>query len=467
MAVVIKTFTTPRQGLCFHRETNALLLVSRDEYPAFQRIESNTATDDDWSQLKRYVEQGYLKESNIKEIVHPASPYLRHQMENHMQQITLQCTQACNLMCSYCVYGGSYENQRTHSDKTMPLETMKKAIDFGFARARRTEQFAIGFYGGEPLLAIDNIKVCVAYIHEKYPGRKVLLTLTTNGTLFTDDIIQFLHENDFAVSISLDGPKDLHDMNRVYADGSGGSFDDIFNRLAYIKEQYPEFYRKLSFMTTVAPGVDFSCVNEFYNVSDVLEDNATRHNLVNQYGIKEDSQYGDLYSVTGSYQHMKALLAAVGLYDKEKLSKLYTSSLTDVQTAYKALSKRNIGEKVHPGGPCLPGVMRTFVSTDGTLYPCERVNECKSTKIGHVDTGFDMDRSQAILNVGKLTESECRNCWCFTSCGLCVAACDGGDELSRDERLKHCTRTQYTALETLRTICLLLENGYNFEKKDA
>ena len=467
MAVVIKTFATPGGKYVFDRETNALLSVSDEEFAAFGRIENQEDNDNDWELLKRYTVQGYLQESKLRKIEHGVTPYLRHQLNSQISQLTLCVTQNCNLRCSYCTYGGNYNYQRPHSDKIMSLDTMKKSVDFIMARSRGLSKVSLGFYGGEPLLAIENIKACVAYVKDKYKGKQVYYTITTNGTVFNDDIICFLHENEINVSISIDGPRDIHNRNRVFEDGSP-SFDKIMTNMEYIKEHYPDFFKQISFFTVVAPGADFSCVNEFFNASDVMADNMVSQRIVNSYDAKEDVLYDDMYGLTYGYQHMRVLLAALDMYTKSKLSKLFITNITNTERFYERLSKREMYEADHPGGPCVPGVMRPFVSIDGSIFPCERVNEGSAAmKIGHIDTGIDLEKAEAVLNVGKLSEDECISCWNFHHCGLCAAGCDGGNALSKEIRLNNCAEQMNNTGETLETVCLLLENGYDFSRTFA
>ena len=463
MAIIIKTFQTPYGKYVYDRGTSSILVVEDTEFDALKRIEAGAGSDEDMKLLRRYVKQGYLPENSIKKIAYLEK--FQFDLNSHVRALTLQVTQDCNLRCSYCVYGGGYEHQRTHNKKRMPLDTMKKAVDFAMARSREVDEFALGLYGGEPLLAMDSIRSCIGYVKEHYAGRKFLYTITTNGTLLNDDNISFFIENGVRISISFDGPRELHDMNRVYADGRG-SFDDIMRKMEYIKERYPEFFEKISFLSTIAPGVDFSCVNDFFEAETVISDSAISTNTVNSYSAKKDVVYDELYYSTATYQQMKALMAALGLYSEKKVSKLFRAGLSQAELLYQSMPKTRISDTAHPGGPCIPGAMRLFVSTDGTLYPCERVSEGSEVmKIGHVDTGFDLAKIENLLNVGRLTEEECKTCWNFFSCNLCCAAADGGAKLSRDERLRNCVSAMAGTLNQLRTICLLLENGYDFEFK--
>ena len=462
MAVVIKTFTTPGGKYVYDRESNWVLSVSDAEFESFARIEKGAFSDKDIVVLKRYQGQGYCLDNEVTEISHPATPVLGTQISRKMKQLTMQVTQNCNLRCKYCIYGGGYDHQRTHSSQTMPLETMKKCVDFLMAHSLEVPEVNCGFYGGEPLLEIEKIKACVDYVKENYKGKNVRYSLTTNGTLFDDSTIEFLDSNNFNVLISFDGPKELHDINRVYEDGSG-SFDDIMSNVEYIKENHPVFYDKISFLSIVAPGVDYACVNDFFNANEVLESRNVMLNTVSQFSAKEAPNYDDLYDLTYSYQHMKVLFSILGLYSKEKISKLFQAEIARIKRTYdEMLVPHRLLKSSHPSGPCLPGVMRPFVTVDGSIYPCERVSEGSDVMaIGHIDSGIDLSKAETLLNVGKSTEEECINCWNFRYCMLCCAASNGGSELSREMRLQQCIPSMNDTLNTFATLCMLLENGCN------
>ena len=285
--------------------------------------------------------------------------------------------------------------------------------------------------------------------------------MTTNGTLFYDEHIDFFQNNYFNISISLDGPKELHDMNRVFSSGKG-SFDIIMENINHIKTNYPDFFQLFRFMTVITPRVDFSCITNFYDVGEFISSNVAM-SLVNNYCVKEELKYDDLYYITSRFNCMKFLLAELGIYDKKKVSVLFRDALSNIERIYERLSKGKMPKKAHPSGPCLPGVMRPFVDVHGNIFPCERLPEnSEAMKIGHIDKGFDMKKIHSLLNVGQLTKEECIGCWSFVFCNLCAAACGSSDELSRDERLQHCLGVKQDAINNLMTICLLLENKYKF-----
>ncbi|MBR1433107.1 radical SAM protein [Ruminococcus sp.] len=138
-----------------------------------------------------------------------------------IRKIVLILTQSCNLACVYC-----YETNK--SAARMDFELAKKIIDDEFSKYGEEYLITVEFFGGEPLLCFDLIKDVFDYIQSTYSNCNVRYCMTTNGTLLTQDMkAWFLQYTDlFEFALSLDGTKELHDLNRPYRNGKG-SYDDI------------------------------------------------------------------------------------------------------------------------------------------------------------------------------------------------------------------------------------------------
>lgn len=464
MNIHVKPFCTPKGYYVYDRETNSILEVTGDEFIAFLRIQEKSATKQDFEMLCKFQEKGFCMESKLKAIQHPQSDIAKYYLENRIEKITLQVTQNCNLRCSYCAYSDSYF-QRSHSNMVMTYDTMVRSVEFLMRHSSNSPTVDIGFYGGEPFLEFENIKKLVEYIMENYPFKEITYSITTNGTIFTDEIISFLEKNDFGVTISIDGPREVHDKNRKFVDGTG-SFDTIMKNLQYIKERALEFYRRISFNTVLAPGNDHKCINDFYDASEMLEDNQLFASTLSEFGSKEKIQYDELFYISYNIQRTKMLLAELGMISQEKIPKIVSQEMAFIAHTYDGLGRMyELGGIAHPGGPCIPGAKRPMIDVNGAIFPCERVSESSlAMEIGHIDRGFDMDKVSAVLNIGQLTEDECINCWCFTHCSLCAAAADDSECLSRETKLKYCVGVENGALDKLITICLLKENGYDFSE---
>lgn len=129
----------------------------------------------------------------------------------------LLITQHCNLACSYCYIG----KRRT----VMSLPTARSVLDFIFARTPAEERVELGFFGGEPLLAFDRLREITEVVesHPSFDPDRVRLTITTNGTILTPAIVDFVRRHDIGFGISCDGPPEVHDRFRRFRNGRGSA----------------------------------------------------------------------------------------------------------------------------------------------------------------------------------------------------------------------------------------------------
>lgn len=330
------------------------------------------------------------------EIKYHQSDYIDDILKNCMRTVTLQVTQNCNLRCKYCVYSGSYEN-RVHSNKRMNFETAQKAIDFLYEHSSMSTAVGVGFYGGEPLLEMELLEKCVKYAKKLFDGKDLSFTITTNATMLTDKVADFLVENNFYVTISFDGPQKIQDKNRVMADEERGSFNIVMKNVEHFLKKYPEFSQHISFNVVLDPTNDFNCSNSFFMNYESLKKNNARGVLVSTDGLKKDLERNESFNIAYNYEMFKNFLWSCGKLD-DVGSKLTIDYIEQIE---QLVGKRTIGlEKnkkyAHPGGPCLIGVHKFFVNADGYFYPCERVDESvECTRIGNIEEGFD------ISNTGK------------------------------------------------------------------
>ena len=144
----------------------------------------------------------------------------------NVRVMVLHMTDICNLRCRYCFIEGNIQSD--YKRKNMTPEVIEKAID-KFMQLTLPKKFkkkpAIVFYGGEPLMNWPVMLHGLQYLAEQYPQADVDKVLITNATLLTDEIAHALKKYKVGVSVSIDGPKNCHDANRIYRDGKG-SFED-------------------------------------------------------------------------------------------------------------------------------------------------------------------------------------------------------------------------------------------------
>lgn len=464
---VFKTFRTLNRYYVYDRSTNSIIAISKEEYDALHEEERRIDTSGN-SVIMKYQKCGAFLPNIVETIEHPAEKLMTHYLKHRVSHVILQVTQQCNLRCEYCSYSGIYDNMREHCNKHMDIVTAKKAIDFAINRCGELSRFRISFYGGEPLLQFGLIKECVSYAKGKISGRKLEFGITTNGTLLKEDTIPFLIDNDFNISISLDGPKEVHDANRRFSDGRG-SFNVIMANVQSIKKMYPEYAKNMAFLTVLNPKIDLECVLKYFNTDEIFEDCYIMYNSMSEQGLKEELHYKKKFQLVSNYEYLKMLFSLIGRLNQKYVSKLMTQTYTNYQRLYNSLTKRSILAKtVHPGGPCLVGTNRLFVDINGNLYPCERVDENATCfQIGNIYTGFDMEKICHLLNNAKCTEQECINCWNLINCKICTGDIDLGQNktFTKEKKLLKCKTQKEKMLNDLYELCTLHELGYQIEQE--
>lgn len=464
---VFKPFETPGGKYVYDRSVDTFFQVTPQEYEEFLSVESGQLDADSSQAVKKYQIAGYLRENCVKCIEHPELKFLRYYLDRHIQYITLQVTQNCNLRCEYCIYSGAYAHQRTHSSKRMSWETAKQAIDFFLKHSVDTKELSFGFYGGEPLLEIDLIKKCVEYIESQVQSKPVRYFITTNGTLLTEPNFEFMARHNFRVLISLDGNEAEHDRHRKFASNGEGSFHVIMENVKRLKEKYPREAEKIHFNAVITPESDLACVLEFFSTDEVMSDNHVMFNNVVS-GRKDAPDAEKTFWTVRYYEYLKYLLALMGRISMKKVSPMAQRSFHSMFLAYDQMRRHTmLGTCCHPNGPCIPGSTKLFVATDGTLYPCQNVSETSDYfRIGSLQEGLCYDKIARIMNNGALTAEDCKDCWMLHLCSICSQQIEHeGETITRQDKLNLCKSREAGILMHLKTIAALGEFGCDMKER--
>lgn len=473
---LIYPFRTPKNYYIYDTNRNAILGVNKNTYNFLLKNDGQVNREDknlqkeEFQQLKYMIDKNFLLMNKPKRIEHPSNEIVENVLENKLQSITLQVTQQCNLRCKYCTYSGSYVN-RSHADKMMNISTAKKAIDFFIGHSQNSKILNVGFYGGEPLLAFNIVKESIKYAVEKAEGKKITFNITTNATLLREDIVEFFEEYDVDLMISLDGPRKIQDKNRQFAKSGTGTFDVIMDKMKFIKEKFPEYYKKITFNAVIDPSLDFTCSNEFFANEEILRDSLINANFVstdNLSGSEEENEKIMTIKYMNKYYYeiFKMFLAKLEQINKKYVSKIAEADFDAIKTIFH--DHRNLSmelpESFHHGGPCIPGAKRLFVNIKEELFPCEKCSETsQAMKIGTLDEGFYIDKVKSVLNIGKLTEEECKNCWAIRLCTLCAITADDNGILSKELKCKNCESVKNSLHNQFVEYCMLNEFGYKFK----
>jgi len=357
---------------------------------------------------------------------------------NSTPHIILGVTEDCNFRCRYCVFGGQYEHFRTHTKNYMTKETALKSIDYFLAEVANPEtagtlleQSTISFYGGEPLLAFPLIKEAVNYILDKYKGQEFDFRMTTNGYLLRKNVADFLVRNNFGIAVSLDGPREDHDRNRVLAGGEK-TFDMVFNNLMYIREHYPDYYKKkVMLQVSYDWNSDLIRINEFFKKKRNILPKGKTYSQVNT----KDTGY---YSQFTEEEH-NAFLERMRTIKKEYVEYLLDSESENkpgIEAIFRGslykFSCRPHHKRVAFTGICSPG-SRLFVSSNGDFHLCERINS--AFPIGNCNTGLDFDKIYKLkkdFHETVVKEGNCSSCIARQGCPICFVGVAGEGCFSAD-----------------------------------
>jgi uncharacterized protein len=349
------------------------------------------------------------------------------------RHLILEVTAQCNLRCRYCVYSDHYAYNRDYSDGRMSGETARAAIDLfmqnhvAVHRRNPSSRPIIGFYGGEPLLAFGVIREAVDHFRDRWSKSfpDALFTVTTNGTLLTDEIQDFLVERGFSTIFSLDGPKEDHDRNRVTV-GGDGSFEAVWANLRRFRERHPG-YEQLAVSTCYDYGSDFDRLMRFFDQERLFVVNISQVNPnATTYYAQFSTADRDAFCRRRDEFHRKFVDAA-----RENRIEKGTFLFSYVGVSFANFAFHPVMNERRPTflpytSTCVPGE-KVYVDTGGTLHMCERVNPHFS--IGSVRDGVDYQRIAEIVdryNAGVC--GRCADCPVTRFCDRCFATTgtDGG-----------------------------------------
>ncbi len=324
-----------------------------------------------------------------------------------LKSLCLLVAHDCNLRCGYCFADtGDFGGGRL----LMTKEVAKKAVEFAITGSKKRHNLELDLFGGEPLMNMPVVKYIVEYVRkrEQETGKAIKLTLTTNGTLLTDEIVKFLDDNQVMLVLSLDGSKKTHDRMRPYP-GHLGSYDAAvkgFKKL--ITSRHGKNYYLRGTYTHYNP----------HFAQDVL-------------AMLDVGSEISMEPVVGTTEPWVLTEEDWPILDKEyeKLARAY-------------LAKKRAGEAFDffhfnvalDNGPCVAkrlagcgaGHEYYCITADGDIYPCHQFVGRERYKMGTLDAGIEKkDMVQEFRQMHVMKKEECRTCWARFFCsGGCHANAD-------------------------------------------
>lgn len=387
---------------------------------------------------------------------------LEEELKSNMNSVTLELTERCNLRCKYCVYSDVNNDYRFFGENEMTFETASKAVDFLMKHSNQNKKVYIGLYGGEPLLRFPLIKQIVEYVSAKYPNREVSYSMTSNMTLMTAEIAEYLvNIKDMSVVISLDGPKEIHDRQRVFKNGEG-TFSATMNGLkTYMKSREKSINQDYPIV--------FSTVIELPYTKEKFEQiDAFFKSLRTKYTFTVLCSYVSKTSTPETYVEINDRPENVWSDDSDGHMFIYDPlamwTLNNLDTknfgfnyfrksALLEIHNRSISDspmdKYSLNGCCIPGARRLYVTATGDFLPCERVGT--QLPIGNINRGFDIEliRKHYINDFIEQEIKYCGECWAVNICNNCYMNCLGSTGIDFSHRHKMCRNTRHRISESL------------------
>ena len=323
-----------------------------------------------------------------------------------IKAMCLHVSHDCNLRCRYCFAGeGKYRGE----SELMSLEVGKRALEFLVENSGNRRNLEVDFFGGEPLMNFEVVKELTSYgreLEKKY-DKNFRFTLTTNGTLVNDDVMDFADREIGNVVMSIDGRKSVNDYMRPYAENVG-SYDRIVPKFKEFakRRQGKSYYVRGTYTRN---NLDFS--RDVLHLADLGFDQISVEPVVakpeDDYSIREQD-------ITVLFDEYDKLSAEMARRQKEGNAFNFFHFMIDLEGG-PCVAKRLSG--------CGSGTEYVAVTPAGDIYPCHQFVGDESMKMGDVFSGIDRtDIVDKFKKVNVYSKKKCRECFAKFYCsGGCAA----------------------------------------------
>ncbi len=350
--------------------------------------------------------QSFLKLDIVRDPRKPGVVTETLKVENFpLSTMVLNVTTGCNLSCTYCYK----EDLATPSNGLrMGLRTAIDSFELLLRQAKDRNRVNLVFFGGEPLSNLPLIREVVAYAERRGQevGKTVDFSLTTNATLLTEDIVDWLDEHHFGLTVSMDGPKALHDVHRKTVGGKG-TYDAVVAKTRMLLARYRS--RPVGARVTLTRGV-----------TDVL---AIHEHLKNDIGFFEvgfsPATSGDISDFNLTEDELAKVFT-----DMKALGQLYVeAALRDENIGFANMHQlmSDLSDGTKKSVPCGAGIGMLAVDGEGDLHLCHRFTGSKMPSFGNVETGIDAKSLGAFIEEAQ--DKSARACGACRIRNLCAGGC--------------------------------------------
>jgi len=318
-----------------------------------------------------------------------------------VRALSLAIAQKCNLGCVYCY---AEQGEFGGAPKNMSEADALGAVDLLLDKAEPGTGVTVAFLGGEPLVNRPALRAATRRAHDlaEARGAKVSFSITTNGTLLTEDDARFFEEYGFAVTISLDGPHELHDALRPFK-GGRGSFETTMRRVA------PLLKLQRAMQVTARVTVTPTNLGLKRTLDEFVE--AGFHSVGFSPMLSAPAGKGEMGA-----DHLERMLGEMIDCGREYELRVRFGQRYPFANMVNAM--REIHRGTHRPYPCGAGAGYLGVSADGKLSACHRFVGDSDGAMGSLKNGVDRARQRDWLAARHVHRQEpCRSCWARYLCG--------------------------------------------------
>lgn len=332
-----------------------------------------------------------------------------------MFTIIIKGTNGCNLDCSYCSLGKKIKCEM--ADKDMLFQIMKFACEQ--AKKKKENSVTVILHGGEPtLIDLNNYAYAIEQINSEYNEMKIEYSMQTNAWNISDEYLEFLNKYKVNVGVSIDGPKEVHDIERKSCNGAE-TFETVCCNIDRMLDA----------------GISVSCLM-----------------VLTSLALKSDFAYLDFFSQRNLHLKINPLLNYGEVYDHPELSlekKQYAEYLIK---AYEYVIENSTNVTISPIDNILKAVLsdgkiyectfnpvcnRNFVCVDhlGNIYPCGKYSDLNGYKIGNIfdKSLFSLNQSDTIRElIERRTVKLPKECTGCKYVAMCNAGCNAEASIDGD-----------------------------------
>ena len=330
----------------------------------------------------------------------PMAGTLKERSGDVVKALCLHVAHTCNLNCSYCFASqGKYHGDRA----LMSFEVGKRALDFLIENSGKRRNLEVDFFGGEPLMNWDVVKELVKYARsiEKEHGKNFRFTLTTNGVLIDDEVIEFSNKEMSNVVLSLDGRKEIHDRLRVDYAGNG-SYERIVPKFKqFVESRGGRTYYMRGTFTHANP--DFT--KDVFHMADLGFTELSMEPVVCAEGDPAGLTAEDIETVKDQYEILACEMLKRQQEGRPFTFYHYMLDLTEGPCIYKRISG------------CGSGTEYMAVTPWGDLYPCHQFVGEEDYKLGNIWDGVTNPQLREDFRAcNAYSRPDCKDCWAKLYC---------------------------------------------------